>query len=85
MQKSGGGGIKTNNLVVVSLAMVGHYLQSLNAEDAANAHKRFSPVDNLMVCKFLSGKANYYAHIMGVDCLLLLKVISAPFSESSPQ
>lgn len=26
-----------------SLTMVEHYLQSLNAEDAANAHKRFSP------------------------------------------
>ena len=30
-----------------SLTMVEHYLQSLNAEDAAKAHKRFSPVDNL--------------------------------------
>jgi site-specific recombinase XerD len=30
-----------------SLAMVEHYLQSLNAEDAANAHKRFSPMDNM--------------------------------------
>jgi len=30
-----------------SLAMVEHYLQSLNADDAANAHKRFSPMDNL--------------------------------------
>lgn len=30
-----------------SLAMVEHYLQSLNAEDAAKAHRRSSPVDNL--------------------------------------
>ncbi len=30
-----------------SLAMVDRYLQSLNAEDAANAHKRFSPMDNM--------------------------------------
>jgi hypothetical protein len=31
-----------------SLAMVEHCLQSLNAEDAANAHRRFSPVYNLV-------------------------------------
>jgi site-specific recombinase XerD len=30
-----------------SLAMTERYLQSLNAEDAARAHQRFSPLDNL--------------------------------------
>jgi len=27
--------------------MTQRYLQSLNAEDAINAHKKFSPLDNL--------------------------------------
>lgn len=31
-----------------SLSMVDCYLQSLNAEDAASAHRRFSPVDSLL-------------------------------------
>jgi hypothetical protein len=29
------------------LSMTQRYLQSLNANDAANAHKKFSPLDNL--------------------------------------
>jgi site-specific recombinase XerD len=33
-----------------TLQMTQRYLQSLNANDAANAHKKFSPLDNL---KFL--------------------------------
>ena len=34
-----------------TLAMTQRYLQSLNADDAVKAHKRFSPVDNLMTMK----------------------------------
>jgi len=30
-----------------SLVMVQNYLQSLNADDAAKAHQRFSPIDNM--------------------------------------
>ncbi|MFC1944644.1 tyrosine-type recombinase/integrase [Chloroflexota bacterium] len=30
-----------------TLAMTQRYLQSLNADDAMRAHKRFSPLDNL--------------------------------------
>ena len=30
-----------------TLQMTQRYLQSLNANDAANAHKKFSPLDNL--------------------------------------
>ena len=30
-----------------TLSMTQRYLQSLNANDAANAHKKFSPLDNL--------------------------------------
>ncbi len=32
-----------------TLQMVQRYLQSLNADDAMNAHRRFSPMDNLKI------------------------------------
>ncbi len=34
-----------------TLQMTQRYLQSLNANDAANAHKKFSPLDNLEKCR----------------------------------